>query len=210
MREIWKGNYNRDPMSFQLTFKRFGRMAPVLLGLLTLMFGCVGTPRRLPPGQQPTPPQQAGSGPLSCSVGQEWCNGECRDTAFFINNDQNCGRCNNSCTPVSGSCNGISCGCAGGYTPCMGSCMSSVSFISDNNNCGSCGNSCSYDESCTGGICQKRPQLLSAVNSVKPMVTPDCESANRRPSVGTMQCSLALSKLAPLCAMPIGSPTACR
>jgi len=103
------------------------------------------------------PSVQAGStaaGPGGCSVGQEWCNGQCVDSSSFINNDSNCGRCGNMCS-FNQSCTGTSCGCAPGYESCMGQCVSSASFIGDSSNCGRCGNSCSAGESCLGGSCRK-------------------------------------------------------
>ena len=96
------------------------------------------------------------TGPSSCSAGEEWCMGSCKSTIDFTNDDNNCGRCGNSCR-IGESCTGGSCGCAAGYSSCMGSCVSDSSFISDNNNCGSCGHSCSIGESCTGGMCMKQP-----------------------------------------------------
>jgi hypothetical protein len=184
-------------ISFHPSFQGLARVAPALF--LSMLTGCVGIPRRVPPQQQPSP------GPLACSGGEEWCNGECRDPGFFVNNNQNCGRCNNSCGAVSESCNGVSCGCAMGYTSCMGSCMSSVSFISDNNNCGSCGHSCSIGESCTGGICQKMPGLRSASATGKGSATPDSACDKVKPRIATARCSRVLSKLAPLCE-DFGSP----
>jgi hypothetical protein len=94
------------------------------------------------------------SGPSSCSAGQEWCQGQCQDSAAFLNDNQNCGRCGTSCS-IGESCTGGWCICAAGYSSCMGSCVNDASFISDNSNCGRCGNSCSIGESCTGGTCMK-------------------------------------------------------
>jgi hypothetical protein len=111
------------------------------------------------PGNNPPigfPGSTPASGPASCSAGQEWCMGSCKSTIDFMNDDNNCGRCGNSCR-IGESCTGGSCGCAAGYSSCMGSCVSDSSFISDNNNCGSCGHSCSIGESCTGGMCMKQP-----------------------------------------------------
>ena len=101
-------------------------------------------------------PGDPSSGPGSCSAGQEWCMGSCRSSIDFTSDDNNCGRCGNSCR-IGESCTGGSCSCAAGSSSCMGSCVSDSSFISDNNNCGSCGHSCSIGESCTGGMCMKRP-----------------------------------------------------
>lgn len=101
-------------------------------------------------------PGAPAGGPASCTAGQEWCNGDCRDNSAFLNDNNNCGRCGNSCG-IGESCFGGSCSCAAGYTSCMGRCVSDSAFISDNNNCGSCGHSCSIGESCTGGTCMKQP-----------------------------------------------------
>jgi hypothetical protein len=110
------------------------------------------------PGVGNTPPTfpgtATGNGPASCSPGQEWCQGQCQDNVAFISDDNNCGRCGNSCK-IGESCTGGSCSCAAGYSSCMGQCVSSSSFISDNSNCGSCGHSCSIGESCLGGSCMK-------------------------------------------------------
>lgn len=110
------------------------------------------------PGVGNTPPTfpgtASGNGPASCSAGQEWCMGSCKDSSDFLNDDNNCGRCANSCR-IGESCTGGSCSCAAGYSSCMGSCVSSSSFISDSSNCGSCGHSCSIGESCMGGSCMK-------------------------------------------------------
>lgn len=111
------------------------------------------------PGNNPPigfPGSTPATGPSSCSAGQEWCMGSCKDTIDFMNDSSNCGRCGNSCS-INESCTGGFCGCAAGYSSCMGSCVSDSSFISDNNNCGSCGHSCSIGESCTGGMCMKQP-----------------------------------------------------
>lgn len=110
------------------------------------------------PGNNPPigfPGSTPATGPSSCSVGEEWCMGSCKSTIDFMNDDNNCGRCGNSCR-IGESCTGGSCGCSAGYSSCMGSCVSDSSFISDNNNCGSCGHSCSIGESCTGGMCMKQ------------------------------------------------------
>lgn len=111
------------------------------------------------PGNGPPigfPGSTPATGPSSCSAGQEWCMGSCESTIDFMNDDNNCGRCGNSCR-IGESCTGGSCGCAAGYSSCMGSCVSDSSFISDTSNCGSCGHSCSIGESCTGGTCMKQP-----------------------------------------------------
>jgi hypothetical protein len=94
------------------------------------------------------------AGPASCTAGQEWCEGQCKDSIDFISDSSNCGRCGNQCS-FSETCTGGSCVCAPGYTSCMGQCMNDASFISDNNNCGSCGRSCSIGETCMGGSCMK-------------------------------------------------------
>jgi hypothetical protein len=111
------------------------------------------------PGNNPLigfPGGTPSSGSGSCSAGQEMCQGSCRSSIDFTSDDNNCGRCGNSCR-IGESCTGGSCSCTAGYSSCMGSCVSSSSFISDNNNCGSCGHSCSIGESCTGGTCMKQP-----------------------------------------------------
>ena len=106
----------------------------------------------------PTPPNPGSpqmGGPASCSPLHEWCRGSCVDRSQLMSDDNNCGRCGNSCRIGSESCMGGSCDCAGGYTRCRGECVGSFSFSSDNFNCGSCGNSCSIGESCFGGTCHK-------------------------------------------------------
>ena len=84
------------------------------------------------------PPANPSGRPYHCPVGQEWCNGSCWDTASFLNDSNNCGRCGNHCS-VSETCTGGSCTCGPGYTSCMGSCVSNASLISDSSNCGRCG-----------------------------------------------------------------------
>jgi hypothetical protein len=109
-----------------------------------------------PAPSRPALPQSPASGPTSCAVGEEWCEGRCMSPGDFVSNDSDCGRCGNRCS-FNQSCTGGSCGCAAGYTSSMGRCVSSASFVSDNSNCGSCGHSCSLGESCTGGTCMKQP-----------------------------------------------------
>ena len=101
-------------------------------------------------------PGNSGSGPASCSAGDDWCLGSCKSSIDFTSDSSNCGRCGNRCS-FNESCTGGFCSCAAGYSSCMGQCVSSSSFISDNSNCGSCGHSCSIGESCTGGMCMKQP-----------------------------------------------------
>ena len=181
-----------DRIRCKLSFHGRSRALSALV-LMISMVGCVGTPTHMPPSQHPIP------GPLSCSPGQEWCTGDCRDTAFFISNDENCGRCGNSCS-MSESCIGMSCGCAAGYVSCLGSCVSSTSFMSDNSNCGSCGHSCGIGESSTGGFCHKMPGLQNGGSTGKGGTPPDAMCTNLIPPGATIRCSLALSKLAPFCA----------
>ncbi|MBZ5655108.1 MAG: hypothetical protein LAO56_07485 [Acidobacteriia bacterium] len=103
--------------------------------------------------QPPTPPSTSTS-PFDCPTGEEYCHGSCVNTASFINDSNNCGRCGNHCS-FSEACTGGSCSCGPGYTSCMGSCVSSSSFIRDSSNCGRCGNHCSIGESCMGGSCTR-------------------------------------------------------
>lgn len=132
------------------------RTLRALIVFILLGAACSCVPLNRMPPQQP-PATGSSIGPTSCSAGQEWCEGKCRDIGFFVGNNDNCGRCGNRCSAISESCTGTSCGCAAGYESCMGSCVSSAGFMSDNNNCGRCGNSCSIGESCMGGTCQKFP-----------------------------------------------------
>jgi hypothetical protein len=48
------------------------------------------------------------SGPGSCSAGQEWCQGSCKSPIDFTSDDNNCGRCGNSCS-IGESCTGGMC-----------------------------------------------------------------------------------------------------
>lgn len=172
---------------------RLDSVASGLLLLFVALVGCLGTPTRVPPPQQPS------AGPMNCSPGQQWCNGDCRDPGFFTADNQNCGRCGNSCNSISESCTGGSCGCAPGYVSCMGSCVSSISFMSDTNNCGGCGHSCSAGESCTGGFCRKTLGELDAGNasigSAARVSARDLIAAG-----AAARCSSVLSTLAPFCA----------
>jgi hypothetical protein len=94
------------------------------------------------------------AGPSSCSAGQEWCQGQCKESISFVNDSSNCGQCGNQCS-FNETCTGGFCSCGPGYSSCMGQCVNSAAFISDNQNCGSCGNSCGVGESCFGGTCSK-------------------------------------------------------
>lgn len=63
------------------------------------------------PGNNPPigfPGSTPATGPTSCSAGQEWCMGSCKSTIDFMNDDNNCGRCGNSCH-IGESCTGGSC-----------------------------------------------------------------------------------------------------
>lgn len=117
---------------------------------------CKGTAQKAPTTTSTSPQSSKPTiGPGSCDPGQDWCNGRCMSQADYMSDDNNCGRCGNSCRIASESCRGGSCSCAAGYTQCMGSCVSDTTFMSDNNNCGSCGHSCSIGQSCMGGFCQR-------------------------------------------------------
>ena len=132
--------------------------APCGLGQKCEKGVCKGTVRKAPPaqtGNNPPTSSKPSIGPGSCDLGQEWCNGRCMSRGEFTMDNNNCGRCGNSCRIMSETCTGGFCGCAAGYSQCMGSCVSDSSFLSDNNNCGSCGHSCSIGESCFGGTCHK-------------------------------------------------------
>ena len=110
-------------------------------------------PQAIAKRPQPSPTGTSTS-PFDCPAGQAYCNGSCVDTAGFINDSNNCGRCGNRCS-FSETCTGGFCGCAPGSEMCMGRCVSSATFISDSQNCGRCGNSCGVGESCFGGFCRK-------------------------------------------------------
>lgn len=126
-------------------------LASLLVALTLVACGHILLP---PPTQTPPPPSGPQSSPTSCSVGQEWCMGDCVDTIQYMNDSANCGRCGNRCS-ISETCTGGFCSCAPGYESCMGRCVNSSSFISDSSNCGRCGNICSIGESCLGGSCRK-------------------------------------------------------
>lgn len=125
----------------------------LVLFLLAAAGSCKNIVQAPPTPPNPGSPQMGG--PASCSPLEEWCRGSCVDRSQLMSDDNNCGRCGNSCRIGSESCMGGSCDCAGGYTRCRGECVGSFSFSSDNLNCGSCGNSCSIGESCFGGTCHK-------------------------------------------------------
>lgn len=110
--------------------------------------------KRQPPIASPGANGPVFAGQGSCNAGQEWCQGECKDSIDFVSDSSNCGRCGNQCS-FSETCTGGSCVCAPGYSSCMAQCVNDATFISDNNNCGSCGHSCSVGETCTGGSCMK-------------------------------------------------------
>lgn len=105
--------------------------------------------------QRPQPPTAGTStSPFDCPAGEEYCHGSCVNTASFINDSNNCGRCGNHCS-FSESCTGGSCSCGPGYTSCMGSCVSQASFMGDSSNCGRCANMCSVGQTCMGGTCMR-------------------------------------------------------
>ena len=126
----------------------FSLWVGLLLVSVVLLFGCAAQkpPLTTPPGP--------GSGPGSCSLGQEWCQGRCLDSTSFLNDTGNCGRCGNRCSMFE-TCTGGSCECATGYERCMGRCVNTATFMSDAQNCGRCGNFCAVGESCLGGSCRK-------------------------------------------------------
>jgi len=109
---------------------------------------------RLPSASWPGIDAGPAAGPASCSAGQEWCQGQCKDSISFVNDSSNCGRCGNQCS-FNETCTGGFCSCGSGYSSCMGQCVNTAAFISDSRNCGSCGNSCGVGESCFGGSCRK-------------------------------------------------------
>lgn len=105
--------------------------------------------------------QQPGNGgcvPMTdntpCSAGR-CCVGVCVDQATDANN---CGSCNNVCTPdfptcINGACSAIhqiGGGCPTGQTACGDTC---VDIASDGSNCGACGNVCP-SAYCVSGQCQ--------------------------------------------------------
>ncbi|MBV9626268.1 MAG: hypothetical protein JOZ14_20055 [Acidobacteria bacterium] len=90
------------------------------------------------------------TGPGSCSLGQQWCQGRCLHTASFLNDADNCGRCGNRCA-ISETCTAGWCECAAGYERGMGTCVNNATFMSDAQNRGRCGNCCAVGENCVGG-----------------------------------------------------------
>lgn len=133
------------------------RLTVLLLLLFSLMLLSPSCPKIT--GNRPTtghPPSTGNNPPWNCGPFEEWCGGRCVNTATFVNDSSNCGRCGNHCSMFE-TCTGGSCTCAPGYSMCMGSCMSDASFMSDTSNCGRCGNHCSFDETCMGGTCMKSP-----------------------------------------------------
>lgn len=57
---------------------------------------------------QATFPASADRSPIDCIAGQEHCNGSCMDTADFMSDSSNCGRCGNMCS-IGESCVGGTC-----------------------------------------------------------------------------------------------------
>jgi len=106
------------------------------------------------PKPNPNPPSGTQGGPFNCPLGEEFCNGRCVNTLSYMNDDNNCGRCGNSCS-AGQSCRGGFCSCAVGSTSCNGTCISDGQLMSDNNNCGRCGNMCSIGQTCMGGTCMR-------------------------------------------------------
>ena len=119
--------------------------------VLVFLLGCIANP---PIATNPAPAAPPKIGPGSCSLGKDWCMGQCKSQIDYVNDNANCGRCGNQCA-YNQACTGGFCQCAPGYDSCMGQCKSSSDYISDNSNCGRCGNSCGIGESCMGGTCRK-------------------------------------------------------
>ena len=81
-----------------------------------------------------------------CPEGTSWCWAKCID---LINNDENCGQCDNKCGPHS-YCLYDVCVCEEGYTFCEGDCVN-TNF--DTAHCGKCDNACRQGEKCLLGSC---------------------------------------------------------
>jgi hypothetical protein len=110
----------------------------------------VGTVRCGQPGQP---------GYTCCPVLQACCAGACLD---IQNDPQNCGGCNQPCTPGLQTCEGGKCVCIGGGEPCAGGCCGAgqtccgttcVDLQTDSQNCRGCGNACVSGEGCCNGAC---------------------------------------------------------
>ena len=82
-----------------------------------------------------------------CPEGQSWCWAKCVD---LVNDNENCGSCDNQCGPLS-SCQNGECECAGGLTNCDGQC---VNLDFDIANCGACNSPCGAEQTCVDGTCQ--------------------------------------------------------
>jgi hypothetical protein len=111
-----------------------------------------------------------------CPPGQSWCWAQCVD---LVNDDENCGQCDNQCVPHS-SCRNGECNCVGGYANCYGDC---VNLKSEQDHCGVCGNACGLRESCINGICEPfcgcdEPLTCCAVDNTEICVDTNSDEAH--------------------------------
>ena len=90
--------------------------------------------------------------------------GECICSKDTENDNQNCGKCGNTCNPDQ-TCQGGVCVCNQGKVNCSGECSD---LVNDPNNCGGCNNKCSGDKSvCLDGVCQCNPGKIECSGGCK-------------------------------------------
>lgn len=97
------------------------------------------------------------AGNCACPTGTASCGGRCVTPSSFLSDDNNCGKCGNSCGISGLVCNNGVCSrpivCASGQTKCGTQC---VDLKADPTNCGTCGSVCRLANgtpSCAAGQC---------------------------------------------------------
>jgi len=77
-----------------------------------------------------------------CPVDQLECDGICRATTWFVDNDDHCGVCDTACTEALSECVVDDCVVCPGEAACDGACREAVWFESNDEHCGECGTAC--------------------------------------------------------------------
>ena len=103
-----------------------------------------------------------------CPEGTSWCWAKCVD---LVNDNNNCGFCDNECGPRFECVDGV-CTCLEGYSECSGEC---VDALTDNENCGWCGIACEVGTTiCISGECIHEDDFDDQDPSVNPGMSEVC------------------------------------